>query len=175
MSSFNNSTQRLMSSRTSKTSASYTSSDSDVKNAMHESRMLNAKSLNRMRRGAYITDSSWHGMAFLIEAVVLLAFIAVCITVFFRLFAYSKDISVTNRELSSAVMYASNTAEEFALSPATMDGYSNTEGDFVVTCSVEPEDTSTGTLYKASIVVSSASTGDELYTLTTSSYVSEVG
>lgn len=140
-----------------------------------ESRLAANRSLRRMQHAAQVSDHPWHGMAFLIEAVVLLGFIAVAIAVFFRLFAYSESISSENTVLSNAVVYASNAAEQFCIDPESMAGYEKIEGDnYRVHCNVSQRATGAGTLYDATITVSDASTGEELYTLTTSDYVSGV-
>lgn len=134
----------------------------------------NEKGMRRLQHAKQVSTRPQHGMAFIVEAVVLLAFIAMAITVFFRLFAYAETTSVTASQLSEAVALAGNTAEEFALSPASMDGYSANEDGLAVACSVAPSKSAAGTLYRATITVSAADTGEELYTLATSKYVSGV-
>lgn len=150
------------------------SSYSNQNNALRESRLLNAKSLRRMQRAEHNSESSWHGMAFLIEAVVLLAFLAVCIAVFFRLFAYSKSQSTSTTQVTNAITYASNAAERFALDPTSMSGYYDEQDGYAISCHVVPRTTDAGTLYDATITVSDASTEETLYTLTTTAYVSGV-
>lgn len=140
----------------------------------HKSRQGMRQNLRRMSHNHLVSSRPWHGMAFIIEAVVLLAFIALAISVFFRLFAYSEGASAQSQQLSAAVAYASNTAEQFAASPTSMSDYSKTEDGLHVTCQVEPNKTSAGTLYKATITISDPTSGDELYTLHTASYVSGV-
>lgn len=139
-----------------------------------ESRRRNRQSLIRMQRNARISDRPWHGMGFLIESIVLLAFVAVAIAVFFRLFAYAQVTSVSNIELSQAVVYASNTAELFATDPESYVGYEKTEEDYRITCKVEPKETANGTLYEAQISVANAETGELIYSLATSKYESGV-
>lgn len=150
-----------------------TLSASALGNNSAETRAANRKDLRRMQHNTHVSTHTWHGMAFIIEAVILLAFVAMAVAVFFRLFAYSENTSIESSELSSAVVAASNTAELFAQDPASMAGYSTTEGDYSVSCSVTPSDTEAGVLYEAKIEVYHGSDSEPLYTLTTSRYVSE--
>lgn len=135
-----------------------------------EARHKNSQSLQRMQRNARVSERSWHGMAFLIEAMVLLAFVALAIAVFFRLFAYAKTTSTSNTELSQAVVYASNTAELFTADPEKMTGYAKLEEDYYITCDVTSKDTASGTLYTANIVVSRQEGSEDIYSLATQVY-----
>lgn len=139
-----------------------------------EAQHKNSKSLQRMQRNARISESSWHGMGFLIESMVLLAFVALAIAVFFRLFAYAKTTSTSNIALSQAVVYASNTAELFSSDPQSMEGYAKAEEGYYVTCNVTSENTESGTMYHANITVSNQETGEDIYSIATSKFDSEV-
>lgn len=143
-------------------------------NSWRESRRKNTSSIQRMQRNARVAGTTWHGIGFLIEAMVLLAFVALAIAVFFRLFAFAKERSSANTELSQAVVYASNAAEQFAAAPETMSGYAKARDNYYITCSVTSEDTAVGTMYNAIINVSSQDTGELLYSLATSKYEGNV-
>lgn len=118
------------------------------------------------------SQSTWHGTAFIVEALVLLAFFLGSIAVLMQLFGSSSVMGVESRELTRAVVLASNSAERFAADPATAGNLTETEDGYAIACTVEPEDTSAGTLYRATIVVSKA--GDEVYRLETARYESGV-
>lgn len=139
-----------------------------------EARRDNRKSLNRMQRNGHVVSKSWHGMAFIIEAVILLFFIAISVAVFFRLLSYSEITSASAADLSSAIASASNTAELFAADPVSMSGYAKAEGDYYITCDTETSAKAAGTMYEATIKVTNTATDEVVYTLTTSRYVSEV-
>ena len=66
------------------------------------------------RRG---TDTTWHGTAFVVEALVLLAFLAFALAVFMQLFGAAHVRGAEERQLTQAVLLASNAAEEFAATP----------------------------------------------------------
>lgn len=137
-------------------------------------RTANGRGVRRKQLNSQVASQSHHGMAFIVEAVVLLAFIALAITVFFRLFAYAETASVTSSELSRAVACAADVAEQFAVDPTGVAGYSAEEDGFTITCDVNQNGTGAGVMYNATINVVSAESGEMLYTLTTSKYESEV-
>ena len=114
--------------------------------------------------------SSWHGTAFVIEALILLAFFLASIAVFMQLFGAASAQGIESRELSRAVVLAANAAERFSADPEQAGG--TTEDGLSVSCTVEPERTDAGTLYRATIVV--FSNGAELYRLETARYESGV-
>lgn len=137
--------------------------------------------------------SVWAGAAFVVEALILLAFLAGCLAVFMQLFGDATERGRQNVQLEAAVELASNRAEQFAASPlAGMESSAGdgrleqaagaaggaggaadaaaADGDLVVTCDVTPEDLPAGVLYHAVIGVWD---GDELvYELATARYVS---
>lgn len=115
--------------------------------------------------------ATWPGTAFLVEALILLAFLVGALAVFMQLFGASAVRGAENGELAQAIVLASNSAEEFAADPQGAAA-ETTEDGFTVRCDVQPEKTAAGTLYHASITVES--NGDEVYQLETSRYVSEV-
>lgn len=132
------------------------------------------------RRG---TDTTWHGTAFVVEALVLLAFLAFALAVFMQLFGAAHVRGAEERQLTQAVLLASNAAEEFAATPqagstsTAFDDAGNelaqaagAEGAYVVTCEVTPERTQGGTMYRANIMVTCD--GAEVYRLESARYVS---
>lgn len=124
---------------------------------------LNAQSSSKR------TGSGHRGMAFLIEALVVLAFLMASLAVFVKLFTSAQLEGLGANNLSQAVILASNTAEEFSVDPTGVQE-TTTEGNFVVTCEVAEEEHDAGTLYNATITVTDGT--NELYTLRTARYVS---
>lgn len=139
-----------------------------------------AETLLAAGRGA---DAAWHGTAFVVEALVLLAFLAFALAVFMQLFGAAHVRAAEERQLTQAVLLASNAAEEFAAAPqagsttarfdasgsgsAPMDA----EGGYQVTSDVTSERTEGGTLYRADIAV--ACDEEVVYQLETARYVSD--
>lgn len=137
--------------------------------------VANDATVGRIEHNSRVTEGTWHGMAYLIESILLLAFIVAAITVFFELFSYSENIATNNNTLSDAVVYATNTAEMFAASPELMKDYGTERDDYHITCNVTEREAAAGTLYDAVIEVTSVSSGEVLYTLNTTNYVSSNG
>lgn len=134
-----------------------------------------AETLLAARRGP---DATWHGTAFVVEALVLLAFLAFALAMFMQLFGAAHNRGVEERQLTQAVLLASNAAEEFAAMPlagtqsdALGAAADAGEGDYLVTREVVPEPTEGGTLYHASIAVSRD--GEVVYELETARYASD--
>ena len=144
-----------------------------------------ADSLLAARRGS---DTTWHGTAFVVEALVLLVFLAFALAVFMQLFGAAHNRGVEERQLTQAVLLASNAAEEFAAAPlagtsseafggdgGTLGSETGTGADaedaYIVSREVLPERTEGGTLYRANITVSCG--GEAVYELETSRYVSD--
>ena len=135
----------------------------------------------RRRRGA-ADRAVWPGAAFVVEALILLVFLAACLAVFMQLFGDANETGRQNVRLERAVEAASNRAERFAADPlAGMADSSGAglletevdtpEGTLVVTCDVTPEPLEAGVLYRAEIGVWD---GDELvYDLATARYVAD--
>lgn len=130
----------------------------------------NAQGFARIRQNAQIAQSTWHGTAFLVEALLLLAVLAGCIAVFMQLFAHAHKLGVENGELSQAIVAASNAAEQFSASPTTVPETTTVGEGYQVATTITPETASSGTLYRAHIVVTKA--GEEVYTIDTARYVS---
>ena len=124
---------------------------------------------NEMGSGINRQSISQRGMAFLVEALVILAFLMFSLAVFVRLFVGAQLEGVAATRKSEAVLLATNVAEEFSANPTGVVAQSETDGLDVV-CDVEPQKREAGTLYRATIVVSHE--GEEVYRLLTSRYVS---
>ncbi len=139
-----------------------------------------AETLLAAGRGA---DTAWHGTAFVVESLVLLAFLAFALAVFMQLFGAAHVRGAEERQLTQAVLLASNAAEEFAAAPqagsttATFDGdggepaSAEAEDAYLVSSDVTPERTEGGTLYRADITVTCD--GEAVYRLETARYVSD--
>lgn len=142
---------------------------------------MNRANIGHIAKGRRASlGSSWHGTAFLIEALLLLALLTGCVAVFMQLFAQANAMGTESASLSGAVQIASNEAETFAADPHTW-GVGETSEDvdgYTVTRTVEAQDASHGTLYVATILVEAANDSSSedavTYTLSTSRYVSEV-
>ena len=92
-------------------------------------------------------------------------------TVFVKLFSYAYTSNAYDQHRAHAITLATNQAERFAAdtSPAT-GTFTQDEGKYTTTWTITAEPTERGTLYSATISVSY--TDQELYTLSTASYVS---
>ena len=122
------------------------------------------------------TRSPWASIAFMVESILLLVFLAASIAVLTSLFSTSLSSSIESRTQDAAVIAASTIAERFAADPAGVEPEIQI-GDLSVTTAVTSVRRTGGTMYHASIAVydASGSGGDEpVYTLVTSSYRSEV-
>lgn len=128
---------------------------------------LISQSLRRNRKGA------WRGTALIVEILVILVVVVACLTVFVKLFSYAYTSNAYDQHRAHAITLATNQAERFAAdtSPAT-GTFTQDEGKYTTTWTVTAEPTKRGTLYSAVISVSYAD--QELYTLSTASYVSLV-
>ena len=134
----------------------------DLKNVKAQSRRRSLRNQNR------------RGFAFLIEALIVLAFLMGCLAVFVRLFSAAQLEGLASTRLSEAVVVATNRAEEFSANP-TNTGSAKTENGLRVECEVKKEPGKAGTLFKATITVHDERNGDaELFSLETSRYMSGV-
>ena len=127
----------------------------------------------------------WHGAAFLVEALVLLAFLAASLAVLFSLFASARTEADRAARLSEAVAIAQNAAEGIAAAdtfsadavPATqvVTG-AQTGTTYELAIELEPRATGAGTLWHATITVCDATASadadaEPLYTLETARYL----
>ena len=126
---------------------------------------LISQSLRRNRKGA------WRGTALIVEILVILVVVVACLTVFVKLFSYAYTSNAYDQHRAHAITLATNQAERFAAdtSPAT-GTFTQNEGKYTTTWTITAEPTKRGTLYSA--VISVSHTDQELYTLSTASYVS---
>ena len=116
-----------------------------------------------------------HGIAFLIEALVILAFLVACMAVFTKLFAAAQLEGLAATHTSQAVICATNRAEQFSANPTNTDEVV-TETGLRTVCEVEEIQRGAGVLYNATIIVYDESAqGAEIYRLETSRYVSGAG
>ena len=138
-----------------------------------------------MKRG----DSTWHGTALILEAVLLLLFVTISLGVVVSMLAQSHSMGSKANQTTYAVALAStearNGAEAFAAHPTKVpkttyyqveDGVfveadQYLSGTYVVSCIVSPEKREGGTLYRAVIEVRCYNS--MVYTLRTASYVSK--
>ena len=128
---------------------------------------LISQSLRRNRKGAR------RGTALIVEILIILVVVVACLTVFVKLFSYAYTSNAYEQHRAHAITLATNQAERFAAdtSPAT-GTFAQSEGKYTTTWTITAEPTKRGTLYSAVISVSYAD--QELYTLSTASYVSLV-
>lgn len=130
---------------------------------------------------------SWHGMAFLVEALFLLVFISGSVAVFFNLFATSGAMGNQSAELTRAITMASNEAEKLAADPMEYAKLAPVEtacDDLTAVAVVTKDKGKAGTMYNAEILVYRTSdyaahedgskSVEPVYTLGTCRYVSEV-
>lgn len=162
----------------------------DLANAKTEVRSALAHQVSSKKRRPRAT---WHGTAFVLEAVVLLLFVALSMAVVCSMFAKAYEIDQEADTLTRAVTLATtgaeNGAETFAANPDdescpktmtySFDGESFTpqstyvSGMYTVTRTVEADKTAAGTLYRARIDVSRYN--KNVYSLTVASYKSKSG
>lgn len=115
-------------------------------------------------------STTWHGAAFVVEALLLLVFLAFALAVFMQLFGAAHSRGTEERQLTQAVLLAANDAETFAAAPQA--GTETTTFDaYVVEREVKAERSQSGTLYRAFITV--VCEGQPVYELESARYVSD--
>lgn len=120
--------------------------------------------------------TSWSSVAFIVESILLLVFLVASLAVLTQVFAASLTRSIESRALDASTIAAASVAERFAADPTSVQERTQM-GDLVVVCDVTEERRSAGTMYDATITVydvGASSTGDAVYTLSTSRYESGV-
>lgn len=128
------------------------------------------KSTGTLLEGRHGVTTTWHGAAFVVEALLLLVFLAFALAVFMQLFGAAHSRGVEERQLTQAVLLASNDAEAFAANPKA--GTETTEFDaYTVEREVSTERSQSGLLYRATITV--MHDGQGVYELETARYVSD--
>lgn len=132
----------------------------------------------------------WHGAAFIVEALVLLAFMVAALAVVMPLMISAHERGVEAQQLSCAIILASNDAETFAAYPESSDvenTYAFVDGELVdidtlsdkasaityqVVRTVQSQTSTAGVYHTAHISVFLK--GKELYNVSTSRYTSNV-
>lgn len=154
--------------------------------------LLPQSSSDAVSRGAARAVFPRRSAAFLVEMVVLVAFLAASAAVLTGVFGGAAALGERSDQLSVALTLAStgaeNGAESFAADPTAPSPettyYEQREGSlvqveqagedaFAVTRTVSAQPAEAGVLYRAVIVVSKH--GEDVYTLETARYVSERG
>lgn len=118
--------------------------------------------------------ASWSrrtGRAFIVEVLLLFAFLIAALAVITQVFVASVSEAAQARDLERAISAASNSAERFSADPLAGDSSFSQDG-LTVVCDVQPESTSTGVLYHATITV--YNDNGPFYSIETARYVSEV-
>ena len=121
--------------------------------------------------------ASWHGKAFLVEALVLLVFLVASLSILVSLFVQARTEADEGERLSQAVQLAQNAAEEFAADPAGAQGLALQNDGLVATVQVGEEPHESGSLLNATVTVvdeeggGSIAAGEEIYRLDTARYV----
>lgn len=116
----------------------------------------------------------WPGVAFIVEALLMLLFLTACLAVFMRVLGDSQVTGTQSLQLETAIVLAQDAAEDFSADPAANQGVSMQEQDgYVVTTVNTPQEMEAGTLYRAVIVVNL--NDQEIYRMGTASYVSANG
>ena len=138
----------------------------------HATDAVHAPQYFRAARNSSQTRQPWHGVAFLVEAIILMMFLVATMAVFTNLLMGSQALSSNTHELTAAIVATANEAESFATHPSE-GGTTATRDGFTITCTTEAIPQAGGMLYVAHLVTENAA-GQEVYQLTTSKYVSEV-
>lgn len=128
------------------------------------------KRIDTLLEDRHGVTATWHGAAFIVEALLLLVFLAFALAVFMQLFGAAHSRGTEERQLTQAVLLAANDAEAFAAAPQA--GTVTTTFDaYLVEREVSTERSQSGTLYRASITVTCE--GQPVYELESARYVSD--
>lgn len=92
------------------------------------------------------------GVAFIIEALILLVFLAGSLAVLMQLFADSYLEGTASKAEARAIQLASNAAERFSADPGSMTEFT-VDGDYFVYSPVRAQEREAGTFYTATIMV----------------------
>ena len=144
-------------------------------------------------RSGRIQSSRWPGAAFLVEAMLMVVFVAASLVVFTSLFASSAQQGADSECLADAVALASDVAERFAADPASFAkeqeqpddrAFESADYNLRSACKVDVESRPQGTWYRAEIqvfrqdgevgtsILGKSGSGELIYTLNTAAYVS---
>lgn len=86
------------------------------------------------------------------EALLLLACVIILLAVTITLFAFASETSTKAQRIQESADIAQNSAEQFAANPAGMPEVLEV-GDYTVRCDVDREETESGLLYNANVIV----------------------
>lgn len=120
------------------------------------------------------------GSAFIVEALILLVFLAASVAVFTQLFAHAATQATESVQLSRAVAMASDTAERFAADPDGVQAVTADDG-LIVACTTTQTPTERGVMHHATIRVYKATDdakggdlpdGEPIYEIQTACYES---
>lgn len=105
---------------------------------------------------------------FMVEALLLLACVIILLAVTIALFAFASATSTKAQRMQESADIAQNVAEQFAANPAEMPEVQSA-GDYTVRCDISEEETESGSLYNARVIVMHEA--DEMCSLDVSKYV----
>ena len=95
----------------------------------------------------------WAGVALIVEALVLVIFLAAAVAIFTRLFSGAAAQSDEALRLAQAVAAAQSTAERFAADPKDVSLVEDADGGLTVVTEITRSETAAGMLYRAVISV----------------------
>lgn len=119
------------------------------------------------------SGTSWSSVAFIVESMLLLLFLAGSLAILTRIFSSSLNESVESRSLDAATIAATSIAEHFAANPNDVRE-ETVLGDLKIVCNVTEEPHTAGVLYRANIVVYDMLEGKSIYEISTARYESGV-
>lgn len=105
---------------------------------------------------------------FMVEALLLLACVIILLAVTVVLFAFANQTSTKAQRMQESADIAQNAAEQFAANPAGMP-VALDAGDYMVRCDIDEEETESGLLYNANVIVTYDA--EEMCSLQVSKYV----
>ena len=129
------------------------------------------------QRKAVAARPRWSGVAFLVEAMLLLVFLMASLAVCTQLFAEASSRAGESEALTEAVVAGTAVAERFAANPSGVEHQSR-EGDMLVVCDSRIDQRVSGAMHYATISVyaigdgsaSEAVEGEPLYVIDTAHY-----
>ena len=113
--------------------------------------------------------AQWKSVAFIVESMLLLVFLAGSLAILTQLFAYSLNRSVESRTLDAATIAATSIAEHFAADPTGVQETTQL-GDLIIICKVTETQRENGVFYQALISVFDSEGGNVVYELPTACY-----
>ncbi|HAM16265.1 MAG TPA: hypothetical protein DCP91_10520 [Eggerthellaceae bacterium] len=127
-----------------------------------------------LKRTGNRMKSTWSSIAFIVESILLLVFLAGSLAVLTQVFSAALNHSVESRTLDAATIAATSIAEHFAANPDDV-AEETVLGDLRIVCKVSDEPRAGGVMRYADIAVYDigGKTGGPIYTIATSRYESE--